>query len=447
MCPLCGQGNTMIEQTQEFSTTRSKKFTMHSAPEHISLIKITDEIRYQTGVQEFDRIFGGGIVKGSLVLIGGAPGVGKSTILLQMCDFFKGKEKSAPKIFYISGEESDKQIKLRASRLKISSENLYVLTSTDAESIIKEIQKNTPDAVIIDSIQTMNYQELSSFPGSIVQVRECANLLLKTAKKYEIPIIIISHVNKDGAIAGPKVLEHIVDVVAYLEGESQTPYRILRTVKNRYGSTNEIGVFEMTDSGLSEVKSPSLMMLSGRPRGVSGICVACTMEGSRPLFTEVQGLVTASNFGNSRRMATGFDYNRLCLILAVLEKRAGYFFSSMDCYINVVGGLKLIEPSSDLAVALALVSSLKNVPLHDNTVTIGEIGLAGEIRTVSNLESRLREAVKLGFTRCIIPYHSIKNAGNVRNHNAEIIGAKNIREAFNAAASVPLNVHHTSPRP
>ncbi len=430
ICPSCGQGNTMNEEIKEVSSSNKIKVSNKiSPPEHLSSIDISNEIRYKTGIKEFDRIFGGGIVKGSLVLIGGAPGIGKSTILLQMCNFLNNNLK----IFYISGEESKKQIKLRASRLNIKNENLYIITSTDIESIVEEIKSSRPDIVIIDSIQTMNHQELNSLPGSIVQVRECTNMLLKTAKSLEIPILIISHVNKDGAIAGPKVLEHIVDVVSYFEGDDQTSYRILRAVKNRYGSTNEIGVFQMTHEGLEEVENPSLMLLSGRPIGISGICIACIMEGSRPLFTEVQGLVSSTSFGNPRRMSTGFDYNRLCLILAVLEKRAGYFFSNMDCYINIVGGLKLNEPSADLSVALSLISSLKNSPLQSDTVAIGEIGLAGEIRSVSNLEMRISEADKLGFNHIIVPYYNLKSIENINKYKIKITGAKNIREAFLSA--------------
>lgn len=430
ICPSCGQGNTMNEEIKEVSSSnRIKVPNKISPPEHLSSIDISNEIRYKTGIKEFDRIFGGGIVKGSLVLIGGAPGIGKSTILLQMCNFLNKNLK----IFYISGEESKKQIKLRASRLNIKNENLYIITNTDIESIVEEIKSSRPDIVIIDSIQTMNHQELNSLPGSIVQVRECTNMLLKTAKSLEIPILIISHVNKDGAIAGPKVLEHIVDVVSYFEGDNQTSYRILRAVKNRYGSTNEIGVFQMTHEGLEEVENPSLMLLSGRPMGVSGICIACIMEGSRPLFTEVQGLVSSTSFGNPRRMSTGFDYNRLCLILAVLEKRAGYFFSNMDCYVNIVGGLKLNEPSADLSVALSLISSLKNSPLQSDTVAIGEIGLAGEIRSVSNLEMRISEADKLRFNHIIVPYYNLKSIENINKYKIKITGAKNIREAFLSA--------------
>lgn len=432
ICPSCGQGNTMNEEIKEVSSSSKIKVNNKmSPPEHLSSIDISNEIRYKTGVKEFDRIFGGGIVKGSLVLIGGAPGIGKSTILLQMCNFLNNNLK----IFYISGEESKKQIKLRASRLNIKNENLYIITNTDIESIVEEIRSSRPDIVIIDSIQTMNHQELNSLPGSIVQVRECTNMLLKTAKSLEIPILIISHVNKDGAIAGPKVLEHIVDVVSYFEGDDQTSYRILRAVKNRYGSTNEIGVFQMTHEGLEEVENPSLMLLSGRPIGASGICIACIMEGSRPLFTEVQGLVSATSFGNPRRMSTGFDYNRLCLILAVLEKRAGYFFSNMDCYINIVGGLKLNEPSADLSVALSLISSLKNSPLQSDTVAIGEIGLAGEIRSVSNLEMRISEADKLGFNHIIVPYYNLKSIENINKYKIKITGSKNIREAFLSACT------------
>ena len=337
------------------------------------------------------------------------------------------------KILYVSGEESKRQIKMRASRLNINNENLFIMTETNINLISEEIKFTKPDMVIIDSVQTMNNTESSSFPGSVSQVKECTNIFLKLSKMLDITIIMIGHVNKDGAIAGPKVLEHMVDAVLYFEGDNQNSYRILRAVKNRHGSTNEIGVFEMNNEGLREVENPSAMMLSGKPNGVPGICVVCTMEGSRPILTEVQGLVTSTNFGNPRRMATGFDYNRLALILAVLEKRAGYFFSSMDAYINVVGGLKLEEPAADLSVAIALVSSLKDTSVNDEIISFGEVGLAGEIRAVPNAELRIKEAQKLGFKKCIIPYHNFKSLQNPKNYKIEIIGVKNIREAVNSA--------------
>lgn len=434
ICPSCGQGNTMIEEVKEISSAKSKSPEIKFTSDNISQIKINNidissEVRYQTGFNELDRVFGGGIVKGSITLLGGTPGIGKSTLLLQICNYLNKNLK----ILYVSGEESKRQIKMRASRLNINNENLFIMTETNVSLISEEIKFTKPDIVIIDSVQTMNNPESSSFPGSVSQVKECTNIFLKLSKMLDITIIMIGHVNKDGAIAGPKVLEHMVDAVLYFEGDNQNSYRILRAVKNRHGSTNEIGVFEMNNEGLREIENPSAMMLSGKPSGVPGICVVCTMEGSRPILTEVQGLVTSTNFGNPRRMATGFDYNRLALILAVLEKRAGYFFSSTDVYVNIVGGLKLEEPAADLSVAIALVSSLKDTSVNDEIISFGEVGLAGEIRAVPNAELRIKEAQKLGFKKCIIPYHNFKSLQNTKNYKIEIIGVKNIREAVNSA--------------
>lgn len=434
ICPSCGQGNTMLEEVKEISSAKSKSPEIKFTSDNISQIKINNidissEVRYKTGFNELDRVFGGGIVKGSITLLGGTPGIGKSTLLLQICNYLNKNLK----ILYVSGEESKRQIKMRASRLNINNENLFIMTETNVSLISEEIKFTKPDIVIIDSVQTMNNPESSSFPGSVSQVKECTNIFLKLSKMLDITIIMIGHVNKDGAIAGPKVLEHMVDAVLYFEGDNQNSYRILRAVKNRHGSTNEIGVFEMNNEGLREVENPSAMMLSGKPSGVPGICVVCTMEGSRPILTEVQGLVTSTNFGNPRRMATGFDYNRLALILAVLEKRAGYFFSSTDVYVNIVGGLKLEEPAADLSVAIALVSSLKDTSVNDEIISFGEVGLAGEIRAVPNAELRIKEAQKLGFKKCIIPYHNFKSLQNTKNYKIEIIGVKNIREAVNSA--------------
>ncbi|HCA54588.1 MAG TPA: DNA repair protein RadA [Ruminococcaceae bacterium] len=397
-------------------------------PVRISEITTEDEQRYYTGLKELDRVLGGGIVKGSLILLGGDPGIGKSTILLQICHHL-GK---ILKILYISGEESKRQIKLRAERLNVNSDNLYIMTETDIEVIAEQIQAENPDLVMVDSIQTMNYRELNSSPGSVTQVRECTNILMRTSKSLDIPCIVVGHVNKDGAIAGPKVLEHIVDAVLYFEGDKQMSYRILRAVKNRYGSTNEIGVFQMGDSGLSEVENPSLMLLSGRPTNVSGTCVACTMEGSRPILAEIQGLVTNSGYGNARRMSTGFDYNRMSMLLAVLEKRCGYFFSSMDAYVNVIGGLRLDEPATDLALALALVSSLKDMVVPEDVVAFGEVGLTGEIRSVSHAALRVTEAARLGFRQCILPYHNLKGLTLPKDCEIEIVAVRNIREAVAA---------------
>lgn len=428
-CPGCGEWNTMNEEiitsSSKTAEPKARLLSAYSRPMKLYDIDTADEVRYKTGIGELDNVLGGGIVKGSLVLIGGDPGIGKSTILLQVCQNLGNQIK----ILYVSGEESRRQLKLRADRLGVTS-NISVMTETDIEIIAEEIKSGKPDLVIIDSIQTMNLTQLNSSPGSVTQVRECTNLLMRTAKALEIPVIVVGHVNKDGAIAGPKVLEHIVDAVLYFEGDRQLTYRILRAVKNRFGSTNEIGVFEMRTDGLKEVENPSIMLLSGRPMNVSGTCVACTMEGSRPILAEVQGLATDSGYGNARRMATGFDYNRMALLIAVLEKKAGYYFSGADTYINVVGGFRLDERAVDLCVAMALVSSLKDIPIPDNVLTFGEIGLAGEVRAVSHAEKRINEAARLGFKRCILPYHNLKNLSKDINRDIELIGVRSVRQAM-----------------
>ena len=429
-CPGCGEWNTLNEELPVTSVKQNLKNSMTSINQIMALNDIVgdEEERISTGIKEFDRVLGGGIVIGSLVLISGDPGIGKSTILLQICQHL-GQSK---KVLYVSGEESANQIKLRANRLGVTTGNLYILPQTDVATIVECIKEEKPDIVIIDSIQTMVYEEINSSAGSVTQVRECTNIFMHTAKGLGIPIFVVGHVNKDGAIAGPKVLEHIVDTVLYFEGERNYSYRILRGAKNRFGSTNEIGVFEMTGDGLKEVLNPSLMMISGRPKNTSGTCVACVMEGSRPILAEVQGLVCATGFGTPRRMSTGFDYNRMSMLLAVLEKRAGYFFNNMDAYVNVIGGLKLDEPAADLTVALALVSSLKDKAVDDNTIAFGEVGLAGEIRAVNNCEQRINEAKRLGFERCIIPFHNYKSISNQLKTSTDIIPVRNIREAFSA---------------
>ena len=429
-CPSCNEWNTMEEEIRPPQQQKASKAPQRAVfAQTINEIDADDEIRFRTGMDELDRVLGGGIVKGSLVLLSGDPGIGKSTILLQICEYL-GRNL---KILYVSGEESARQIKLRAQRLGVKTENLYIMCQTDVECITEYIRSAKPDLVIVDSIQTMCVPEISSSLGSITQVRESANLFMQCAKSLGIPTILVGHVNKDGNIAGPKVLEHIVDCVLYFEGDRHLSYRILRAVKNRYGSTNEIGVFEMLDKGLVEVMNPSMMLISGKPKDAAGTCIACVMEGSRPILAEVQGLVSASNFGNPRRMSTGFDYNRMSMLLAVLEKRAGYFFSNCDAYINVIGGLRLDEPATDLSVALALISSLKDTPIRDDTLAIGEIGLSGEIRAVSFCEMRITEAERLGFKRCIIPKHNLKTLSESFKGNVEIVGAKNVNEAFNAA--------------
>ncbi len=430
-CPSCGEWNTLNEELNSQQTKNSFSNSFSTVNQVLALDDICGENdeRIPTKFEEFDRVLGGGIVKGSLVLLSGDPGIGKSTILLQICQNLGSK---GQKILYVSGEESANQIKLRAVRIGVTTNNLFILSQTDLATIVECIKAEKPDIVIIDSIQTMVYEQVNSSAGSITQVRECTNVFMHTAKGLGIPIFIVGHVNKDGAIAGPKVLEHIVDTVLYFEGERNYSYRILRGVKNRFGSTNEIGVFEMTADGLKEVLNPSLMMISGRPKNTSGTCVACVMEGTRPILAEVQGLVCATGFGTPRRMSTGFDYNRMSMLLAVLEKRAGYFFNNMDAYVNVVGGLKLDEPAADLTVALALVSSLKDKAVDDKTIAFGEVGLAGEIRAVNNCEQRISEAKRLGFERCIIPFHNYKSITNSLKSTFDIIPVRNIREAFSA---------------
>lgn len=421
-CPTCGAWNSMEEQVQ---TQISSGVTQTAAKvQSIAHIQPNDRQRYHTGMKELDRVLGGGIVRGGLMLIGGDPGIGKSTLLLQICQHL-GADHT---ILYVSGEESEGQIKLRADRLGVISDTLLVLCENDMDTVLSTIQENKPDVVIIDSIQTMNLAEVASASGSVTQVRECTSAIMRLIKRLDISAFIVGHVNKDGAIAGPKVMEHIVDCVLYFEGDRHSSYRLLRCVKNRYGSTNEIGVFEMGSSGLMEVENPSMMLLSGRPLNVSGACVACTIEGTRPMLAEVQGLVSPTGFGNPRRMATGFDYNRLSLILAVLEKRAGYLFSNLDTYVNVVGGLWLDEPAMDLPVALALISGLKDVTVSSDTVAFGEIGLTGEIRAVSNADLRVSEAARMGFRRVIVPYH---NLSSILTRDAiEVVGVKTVREAF-----------------
>ena len=433
-CPMCKEWNTFVEE--KVSVTRGSTAAVQQVRDAkdakvvtLSSITTDDDERMQTGILELDRVLGGGIVPGSLVLVGGDPGIGKSTLLLQVCQKLSGQNR---KILYISGEESLKQIKLRANRMGTFSESLFLLCETNLGIIRHVIEEQHPDMVVIDSIQTMYNEEVASAPGSVSQVRESTNVFMQLAKGLNISIFIVGHVTKEGTVAGPRVLEHMVDTVLYFEGDRQLSYRILRAIKNRYGSTNEIGVFEMISNGLREVVNPSLMLLSGRPKNVSGTCVACAMEGSRPILSEIQGLATSSGLGTPRRMSTGFDYNRMSLILAVLEKRAGYFFANTDVYINVVGGLRLDEPAVDLAVALSLISSLKDVAINEFSLAFGEIGLAGELRTVSHTESRIIEATRLGFKTCVLPYQSLKAISNVNQLGINLIGVRTVREAFDA---------------
>lgn len=431
-CPECNEWATLNEEiisVERSSRTASPKFDL-SRGKPLSLSEIKSDLfqRFDTGLSELNRVLGGGLVRGSVVLLSGDPGIGKSTILLQICEFL-GK---GYKILYVSGEESAHQIKLRASRLGVVTENLSVLCETDAQYISEFILSEKPDIAIIDSIQTMEINELNSSPGSVTQVRESTNLFARTAKASNIPIFLVGHVNKDGNIAGPKVLEHIVDCVLYFEGDRNTSYRILRAVKNRYGSTNEIAVFEMLADGLSQVENPSMMLISGKPKNTSGTCVACLMEGSRPILAEVQSLVTPTGFGNPRRMATGIDYNRLAMLIAVLEKRAGYYLNNMDCYANVIGGLRIEEPAADLSIALAVVSSLKDVIVPDDVLAFGEIGLAGEIRSVTACDQRIKEAAKIGFKKCVIPYRNYSKLSKSVLDLMEVVPAKTVRQAFEA---------------
>ncbi len=427
-CPECGEWNTFEEQ---FRQPAKAVPTSSSAPFVPVQVNTLDQIsseerqRIATGLGELDRVLGGGIVPGSVILLSGDPGIGKSTILLQICQYLGQSQK----VLYVSGEESGRQIKLRASRLGVVTSNLFLAALTDIEQVVHTVHQMKPDIVMIDSIQTMNRSDISSSSGSVTQVRECTQQMIGVAKGLDIPVFLVGHVNKDGAIAGPKVLEHMVDAVLYFEGERHQSYRILRAVKNRYGSTNEIGVFEMTETGLVEVENPSLMLLSGRPQNVSGTCISCVMEGSRPILAEVQALVSKTAFGTPRRMSTGFDFNRTALLLAVLEKRCGYFFGALDAYINVVGGLRLDEPAADLPVALALVSNLTDRVLSDRFVAMGEIGLAGEIRSISHIQARVNEAYRLGFKTCIVPSHNLAQIKTVDMPDLELIGVRTISEA------------------
>lgn len=426
-CPGCGEWNTMVEdvrlpQKAAASAAPRPAHTFSAMP--LSQINAADEHRFVTGISELDRVLGGGIVRGSVILLSGDPGIGKSTILLQVCNALQGDIK----ILYVSGEESAIQIKLRAKRIGVESDAVSVMTETDVQTVCEYINSARPDLVMIDSIQTMQHPDISSSPGSIVQVRESANLLLRTGKSLDIPIFIVGHVNKGGDIAGPKVMEHIVDTVLYFEGERNQSYRILRAIKNRFGSTNEIGVFEMTETGLAEVENPSAMMLSGRMSDVSGGCITCIIEGTRPILAEVQGLVAATGFGNARRTAAGFDYNRLNLLLAVLEKRLGLMFSNLDTYINIVGGIRLDEPAADLAVAMALVSGLRDIPIDENTIAFGEIGLSGELRSVPRAQARVNEAERMGFTRCILPTACLKQINSAPG-GIKLIGVKRLSDA------------------
>ena len=429
-CPACGQWNTYQEHVEKPSAVgraKSSPVGKGKVPQKLNALTTDEEIRFTTGNGELDRVLGGGAVAGSLVLVGGAPGIGKSTLLLQICQCLC----SSNKVLYVSGEESERQLKLRAQRIGVNSEELYILSETRLSDILEATEEFSPDVLIVDSIQTLYNEQNDSTPGSVSQVKDCTMALMQLSKSEGITVFVVGHINKDGAIAGPKVLEHMVDCVMYFEGDPKTSYRMLRAAKNRFGSTNEIGVFEMADNGLKEVPNPSQVLLDGRPEGASGTCVACVMEGTRPLLAEVQALVAKTSFNVPKRTADGFDYNRAALLLAVAEKRAGLKLSVFDAYINVIGGLQLDEPGADLAVALAVSSSYRDSVIPDDVVAIGEVGLTGEIRSVSHMNQRLSEAARLGFKKCIIPKFGAEKL--IIPQGMTVYKVRNIREAVEVA--------------
>ena len=429
-CPACGAWNTMqehIEKPVAVGKAKSAPVGMSRRPQRLREVDSSDEIRFSTGMGELDRVLGGGAVAGSLVLVGGAPGIGKSTLLLQICNSLC----AGRKVLYVSGEESERQLKLRAQRLGVAPEELYILSETRLSDILAAVEEMQPDILIADSIQTLYNEENDSSPGSVSQVKDCTMALMQISKSNGIMVFVVGHINKDGNIAGPKVLEHMVDCVRYFEGDPNSSYRLLRAAKNRFGSTNEIGVFEMADKGLIEVPNPSQMLLDGRPEGASGTCVACVMEGTRPVLAEVQALITKTTFNVPRRAADGFDFNRAVLLMAVAEKRGGMKLNVFDAYINVIGGLRLDEPGADLPVVLAVASSYRDQVISDDLVAIGEVGLTGEIRSVSNMNQRLGEVARLGFKKCIIP----KNGSEKLEIpvGLSVYRVRNLREAIETA--------------
>lgn len=426
-CPGCREWNSFVEETVSAKTTKTQHKTKNVEPVTLKEISIQEESRMCTGIQEFDRVLGGGIVPASMVLVGGDPGIGKSTLLLQVCQKLSGQGKS---VLYISGEESLKQIKMRAGRIGDFTDSLLLLCETNLEEIRNVIEQKKPEIVVIDSIQTMHNEEVSSAPGSVSQVRESTVVLMQIAKGLGVSVFIVGHVTKDGSVAGPRVLEHMVDTVLYFEGDRHASYRILRGVKNRFGSTNEIGVFEMREKGLVEVQNPSEYMLNGRPVNASGSVVACSMEGTRPILMEIQALICKTNFGMPRRTAAGCDYNRVNLLMAVLEKRAGLSLSSCDAYINIAGGIKMNEPAVDLGIVLAIISSYRDVAISDKVVAFGEVGLSGEVRAVSMAEQRVQECKKLGFEKVVLPKACM--ASLKKYSGIELCPVENVREAVSA---------------
>ena len=427
-CPACGAWNTIVEQPARIGGKEQRKsghpLQPLRRPHLVTELQGSEELRFPTGMGELDRVLGGGAVQGSLVLVGGAPGIGKSTLMLQICS----KLCETSKVLYVSGEESEHQLKLRAQRLKVESDCLYVLSETNLGEILELVAEEKPDVLIVDSIQTLYNDALESPAGSVSQVKDCTMSLMQMAKGQGITVFVIGHVNKEGAIAGPKVLEHMVDCVLYFEGDQHTTYRILRAAKNRFGATNEIGVFEMRDVGLAEVENPSEMLLSGRPEDAPGTCVTCVMEGVRPVLAEIQALVGTASAGNPRRTSNGFDYNRASMLLAVLEKRGGLKVSACDAYLNIIGGLWLDEPAADLAAVVALASSYLDRSVPNDLVAIGEVGLTGELRMVSQLEQRISEVRRLGFKRCLLPVHRTLP----EFPGLQLIPVRNIGEAIRA---------------
>lgn len=430
-CPACGSWNTLVEmkppaaESRKTHTVQSASSTAHA--QKLALIDTADETRFLSGMDELDRVLGGGVVEGSFVLVGGEPGVGKSTLLMQIC----ANISRSRRVLYVSGEESLRQLKLRAMRLGTLGDDFHVYAQTCLENILEEIAMLEPALVIVDSIQTVFTETNDSAPGAVAQIKACAQMLMRCAKEQDVTIFLVGHVTKEGGIAGPKILEHMVDSVIYFEGERHMSYRILRANKNRFGSTDEIGVFEMRDTGLAEIPNPSAALLSGRPLDAPGSCIACIMEGSRPILAEIQALVTESGFSTPRRMSAGFDYNRAMLLMAVMERRAGIHLSGMDTYINVTGGLRIDEPAADLPAVVAIASSIKDRPVDRDTVCIGELGLSGELRTTNSIQQRINEIARMGFRRCILPARAVQ--GISIPENLHLVRVSNIYDAIEAA--------------